>query len=534
MHEAMRLYSLFIGAAAVALTPCAAAAQDPRLGSVAPPAEFIDSGRAAKLAAAYPAIDSMMRAFAERARVPGFGYAVIVDGRIAHVGVGGLRDVTTRAPVDTATVFRIASMSKSFAAVAILQLRDAGRLSLDDPAEKYVPELAGLRYPTSDSPKITIRHLLTHSAGFPEDNPWGDQQLAVTNDEMAAMMRGGIPFSTAPATAYEYSNYGFAILGRIVASVSGMPYSRYLTERVLRPLGMNVTTLEARNVPEHRLAHGYRLRDGEWIEEPQLPDGAFGPMGGMLTSISDLGRWVGFMLDAWPPRDGNDSGVLSRASRREMQQIARYIGASASTDSAGVISLAANGYGYGLRVQQTCLFASSVSHTGGLPGFGSLMRWLPEHGVGIVALGNLTYTGWTPLSTQALDALARTGGLVPRAPQPAPMLLERREQVSRLVARWNDALADSLAAMNLYLDEPKDRRRAAIERLRAEAGDDCRNEGPFLAQNALRGRWRMRCRDADLLVAITLAPTEPAKVQFLQVTPLARDASLRPAPVCSR
>ncbi len=529
----MSIHSTFLAVCAVLATAShVLQAQEPRSSSVAPPAGFTDPDRATKLAAAYPAIDSLVLGFAERARVPGFGYAIVVDGKLAHVGVGGLREVPSRSPIDTATVFRIASMSKSFAAVAILQLRDAGRLGLDDPAEKYVPELAGLRYPTADSPKITIRHLLSHSGGFPEDNPWGDQQLAATDDEMAAMMRGGIPFSTAPGTAYEYSNFGFAILGRVVTNVSGMPYSRYVRERILTPLGMSVTTLEARSVPARRLAHGYRLRDGEWIEEPQLPDGAFGPMGGILTSISDLGRWVGFMLDAWPPRDEPDAGPLSRASRREMQQIARYVGASAAADSAGNVSLAANGYGYGLRVQQTCLFASSVSHTGGLPGFGSLMRWLPEHGVGIVALGNLTYTGWTAVSTEALEALARTGGLQPRVPQPAPVLLERRQQVSRLVTRWDDALADSIAAMNLFLDEPKDRRRVAIESLRAAAGGECRNEGPFVVANALRGRWRMRCRDGDLLVAITLAPTEPAKVQFLRVTPLARGAGLDPEPAC--
>jgi CubicO group peptidase (beta-lactamase class C family) len=515
------------------LTPSVLAGQETKSSSLAPPARFPDPDRAAKLAVAYPAIDSLVLRFAGRARVPGIGYAIIIDGRIAHIGVSGLREVTSRSPIDTSTVFRIASMSKSFAAVAILQLRDAGRLALDDPAEKYVPELAGLRYPTNDSPKITIRHLLSHSEGFPEDNPWGDQQLAATDQEFAAMMRNGIPFSTSPGTAYEYSNYGFAILGRIVANVSGMPYSRYVRERILLPLGMNVTTLEASAVPAHRLAHGYRLRDGEWIEEPQLPDGAFGPMGGMLTSISDLGRWVGFMLDAWPPRDAPDSGPLSRASRREMQQIARYFGASASADTAGRVSLSAGGYGYGLRVQQTCLFASSVSHTGGLPGFGSLMRWLPEYGVGIVALGNLTYTGWTPVSTQALEVLEQTGGLVPRVPQPSPVLLERREQVSRLVSLWSDPLADSLAAMNLFLDEPKDRRRAAIERVRAEAGGNCRNEGPFVVANALRGRWRMRCGTGDLLVSITLAPTEPATVQFLQVTRLDPDARLMPAPACS-
>jgi CubicO group peptidase (beta-lactamase class C family) len=449
------------------------------------------------------------------------------------VGTAGYRELARRAPVDSATVFRIASMTKSFTAVAILQLRDAGKLALDDPVERYVPELAGLRYPTSDAPKITIRHLLSHSAGFPEDNPWGDQQLADTDEELSRMMRGGIPFSTAPGTGYEYSNYGFAILGRVVANVSGMPYARYLEEHVLRPLGMRHTTLEAAAVPAERLAHGYRWQDDAWLEERQLPDGAFGPMGGILTSVGDLGRWVGFLLDAWPPRDGADEGPLRRASRREMQQVARYNGASAAYDSAtGTVQLSAGGYGYALGVRETCRWHTSVSHTGGLPGFGSLMRWLPERGVGIVALGNRTYTGWSGVAAEALELLARSGALVPRAPRPAPVLLERRAQVSRLVAHWDDALADSVAAMNLFQDESRDRRRAAIQRLTLAAGGECRDEGELVAENALRGRWRMRCRDGDLRVSITLAPTMPATVQYLDVRPMARDESLAPAPAC--
>ena len=522
----------------LASAPAWALAQQPprppaSASSLAPPPRFEDPQRAEKLARAYPAIDSLMRAFAERARVPGIAYGIVVDGRLAHVGTAGLRELASRSPVDTGTVFRIASMTKSFTALAILQLRDEGRLALDDPAERYVPELAGLRYPTADAPKITIRHLLTHSAGFPEDNPWGDQQLAVTDAQMAALMRAGIPFSTAPGTAYEYANYGFAILGRIVANVSGMPYARYVEARVLRPLGMGSTTMQAAAVPPDRLAHGYRRQDDRWLEEPPLPDGAFGPMGGMLTSVGDLARWVGFLLDAWPPRDDAERGPLRRASAREMQQVARYNGATAVRDTvAGTVALSAGGYGYGLGVRQSCLFPVSVSHTGGLPGFGSLMRWLPDYGVGIVALGNLTYTGWGGVTEQALGLLHRTGGLVPRQPQPAPVLAERRDQVSRLVVRWDDALADSVAAMNLYLDEPKARRRVAIERLRLQAGDGCRPEGPFVVENALRGRWRMRCREGDLRVAITLAPTEPARVQSLDVRPLARDETLAPAPAC--
>ena len=104
-----------------------------------------------------------------------------------------------------------------------------------------------------------------------------------------------------------------------------------MTERVLRPLGMTSTVFEASSVPAPRLAQGYRWQDDRWLDEPPLPHGAFGSMGGMLTSVNDLSKWVAFMLDAWPPRDGPDGLPLKRASRREMQQAVRFTGASACT-----------------------------------------------------------------------------------------------------------------------------------------------------------------------------------------------------------
>jgi CubicO group peptidase (beta-lactamase class C family) len=526
-------FAISTAAALQVATPARLSAQAPALSSIAPPARFTDPARAAKLRAAFPAIDSVIHAFAAQRRVPGYAYGIIIDGRLEHVVAGGVRDTRTRAAADTATVFRIASMSKSFAALSILQLRDQGKLSLDDPAERYVPELAQLRDATSDAPRITVRHLLTHSAGFPEDNPWGDQQLDATEVAFSAMMRDGIPFSSAPGTAYEYSNYGFAILGRIVTNVSGMPYARYLQERILRPLGMHRTTLETRDVDPRQLAHGYRLQDNEWLLEPPLPDGAFGVMGGMLTTPADLSRWVAFMLDAWPARDGAETGPVKRSSVREMQQLQRYAGASMFAGGESLV-LNAGGYGYGLRVGQDCLFRHWVSHTGGLPGYGSIMKWLPEHGVGMIALGSLTYTPWTPVVDRSLALLQATGALEPRAPQPAPVLETRRAQVTRLVQEWSVPLADSLAAMNLFRDEPAERRRVQMARVRDEAGGECRSEGPLVAENALRGRWRMRCARGDLAVSITLAPTEPAQVQFLSVGPIAREASLAPAGVCRR
>ena len=479
-----------------------------------------------------PRIDSLFNAFAKANHVPGIAYGILIDGRLVHTGTAGLRDIANNAPVDSASVFRIASMTKSFTALAILKLRDEGKLALDDLAERYVPELAGLAYPTTDSPRLTIRHLLSHAEGFPEDNPWGDQQLDRTDDEMGSMMRSGIPFSNPPGLAYEYSNYGFAILGRIVARVSGQPYATYLREQILLPLGMMSTTMEAAQVPAEKLARGYRWEDEQWKDEPPLPDGAFGAMGGMLTSIDDLGRWVAFLMSGWPPRNDPESGPVRRASVREMQQIWRSRPARVTRAGAdSVITLNTGGYAFGLGVTQTCEFGHVVAHSGGLPGYGSQMRWLPDHGVGIIALGNLTYTGWGGVITQALEAMSRTGGLMPREPAPSAALTSARDAVSRLVASWDDRLADSVAAMNLYLDESKDRRQRAIATLLSEVGQ-CRNDGPFAVENALRGQWIMQCDRGRLRVSITLAPTIPPKVQFLNVRKADVDESLSAPLAC--
>jgi CubicO group peptidase (beta-lactamase class C family) len=471
------------------------------------------------LSDAFASIDRTVVEFTQREHIPGAAWGVIVDGKLVHVGTTGHRELATKTPVTADTVFRIASMTKSFTAMAILKLRDEGKLSLDDPAERHVPELAGLKYPTTDSPRITVRHLLSHAEGFPEDNPWGDQQLAVSEEEFSAMLRRGIPFSNPPGLAYEYSNYGFAILGRIVQNVSKMPYREYIASRVLKPLGLASTTLEPKSVAPDRLAHGYRWEDEQWKEEPQLPDGAFGAMGGMLTSLNDLAKYVSTYVAAWPPRDGPETAPISRAALREMQQIWRWRPATVTRSPAGVVQLNAGGYGYGLGISQTCDFGHVVAHSGGLPGFGSQMRWLPEYGVALIAMGNRTYTGWGGVFNQALDLMNATGALKPRMPEPSPALVKARGEVSQLVMAWDDALADRVAAVNLFLDRSKDRRRREIEQLRTQVGA-CKAPDSFtFVENALRGTWTLDCERGDLDVTITLAPTMPPSVQHLEVAP---------------
>ena len=291
---------------------------------------------------------------------------------------------------------------------------------------------------------------------------------------------------------------------------------------------MTSTTLHPSKVAANRLAIGYRWEDERWKEEPALPHGSFGAMGGMLTSIRDLSRYVSVLLEAWPPRDGPERGPIRRASLREMQQPWRPAGMRVVLDkSTSATHLTSSSYGYGLRVTQTCQFRAMVAHGGGLPGYGSLMQWLPDYGVGIIAFGNVTYTGWSRVVGEAIDRLDRTGGLQPREIRPSPALVSARDAVSKLVVRWDDELAEKIAAENLFLDRSKDRRRKEIDDLVAKVGACSAPDKFDVVENALRGQWTMSCERGRLQVAITLAPTMPPTVQFLVGASRACAASAR-------
>ena len=169
-----------------------------------------------KIQSFIPTLDSLFKQQANISKMPGLVYGIVHKGRLIHSNALGLAQIENGIKADKTIDFRIASMSKSFASMAILQLRDAGKLRLDDPAAIYIPELKSTQSLTKDAPVITIRHLLTHAAGFPEDNPWGDRQLGISDETFKAMIKKGITFSTNPGVSYEYSNMGFAMLGLII------------------------------------------------------------------------------------------------------------------------------------------------------------------------------------------------------------------------------------------------------------------------------------------------------------------------------
>jgi CubicO group peptidase (beta-lactamase class C family) len=494
-----------------------------------PPARFVGTDRVEKLEKAFPAVDEIFRRYAIDKHIPGMVWGIVIDGQLAHVATFGVQDLATKTPVTETTVFRIASMTKSFTALAILKLRDQGKLSLDDPVSKWIPEFANIELPTRDSAPVKIRQLLSHSTGLPEDNPWADQQLAASDADVTGWMRRGIPFSTPPGTRYEYSNFAFGLLGRIVTKASGVPYDRFVQREILDPLHMGSTTFEFSHVPKERRAIGYRLQPGgTYLEEPPLPQGAFGSTGGLLTTADDLGRYVAFHLSAWPPRDDPDSGPVRRSSVREMSQ--RWTPSNLTARRVdGKLQVINAGYGFGLGVRSDCRFERIIAHSGGLPGFGSTMAWLPDYGVGIFAMATLTYSGPSEATNSAWDTLLQTGGLERRELPPSPVLLQMREQVVSLWNHWDEDKAKQVSAMNLLMDAPSAQRRAEIKTLQEQVGE-CMSAGPVIAENWLRGQVNFNCAHGTVGAFFTLSPTEPPKIQHLSYRNIPSDAVRLGAP----
>lgn len=490
--------------------------------SVASPPAALGAARSPALDAALQSIDEIADRLFAGWHVPGVAYGVTLGGRLVHSrGLGTLR-VGEDATPDARSVFRIASMTKSFTAATVLSLRDEDRLRLDDPIENYVPELANLRYPTADSPRITIRHLLTMTAGFPTDDPWGDRQQGLAIDDFHRLLAGGLSFAWAPGTRFEYSNTGYGILGRVITNVAGAEYKDVVRDRMLQPLGMDDTSYVGEDFDPARLAHGYLWREDRFLEEPSDSYGALASMGGIFTTVEDLAKWVGFWAEAFPPRDDPEGAFpLRRATRREAQQPIVDAGTRLSHATSDALpDLEDMSYGYGLFIVDDLRYGRIVGHSGGYPGFGSNMRWHPASGLGVIALTNHRYGPASLLARDLLNELLRTPAVPPRRITPNPATEEARDAVETLLASWDDAVATDLLAMNVELDEPVAARKAFVQQLRDRHGELSRDEGEATESNTSYHLtwWLNGARGGRVRAEILLSPELPPKVQTFGLT----------------
>ena len=485
------------------------------------PAAFTDSGRAERVAALMPEVDKLYADLAVKEHLPGLVYAVMLDGKLVHLRGLGVANVETKEPVTGATRFRIASMTKSFVAMAVMLLRDEGKIGLDDPVARYLPELATLQLPTSDSPALTIRNLMTMTTGLPEDNPWGDRQMELDGAAIARFAGAGLSFSTVPGSGFEYSNLGFVLLGKVVTRAAGMRFQDFVTQRILLPLGMKDTAWEYSAIKPAQFALGYRWDQGRWQTEPILHDGDAAAMGGLITTMDDFARYVAFHMSAWPARDGAETGPVRRATVREMQQPRVFAGMKTSAKMLdGSANPAVVFYAYGLSWTRDSHGVVAGGHSGGLPGYGSLYRFAPDHGLAVMAFSNLRYAPVYGPTSGLLDMLIERAHLPARSITPSAILLTRQRQVADLLQSWDAGLGAAITAGNFFLDRS---RADWIAHANAELSKlgKITAIGPIKAENQLRGSFTMTGEQGAITVDFTLTPDREPKVQELNLKAVA-------------
>jgi CubicO group peptidase (beta-lactamase class C family) len=471
----------------------------------APPAQSVE-----QLA---PEIDAIFAKFQADEPVSGLVYGVVKDGKLVYVKGSGVQELTDKRPVTPDTLFRIASMTKAFTALAILKLRDDGKLSLDDLAEQHIPEMKGWKYPTSDSPRIRIRDLLQHVGGFVNDDLWADRQQVLPEVEFTKMIKAGVPFSRVPQMAHEYSNFGYALLGRIVANASGMSYRRYVEKTLLGPLRMASSGFEVTDAPKERRAIGYRWENDAWAEEPTMKDGSFNAMGGLQVSANDYAKWVAFLLSAWPPRDDADTGPVKRATVREMAQglnfvtLATRIGASGATACKQAVAFA-----MGWVAAQDCDFGLTMMHGGGYPGYGSYIMLMPEYGVGVFAFANRTYAVPSAPAWDSAVAMHKAGLLKKRDVPVSAEIMAIHEAARKVYAAGNLGPFEGKLAINFLMDRSAESWAKEIAMLKTQVGD-CAKVETLKADTALSGNYRWICERGKLDGQVLLAPTTATTIQ---------------------
>jgi len=484
-----------------------------------------DPARKAKLDALAPALDALFAAKVKESGATGAAVGIILDGELAYQRGFGVRDLGSRVPVDGDTVFRVASMTKSFTALAVLKLRDEGRVELDVPAQRYWPALGALKAPTSDAPPISLRLLLTNAAGLAYDDLWGAVTFGRNDEGLSELLRSGVQVSTTPGTRYAYSNVGWALLGKVVEQVSGRSYRAYVTEDVLRPLGMTSSVWEASEVPAGRLAVGYRRGDdGKYVEEPRPPDGVFAAGGGLYTSLHDFARYAAFQLGAYPPRDDAEMGPVRRSTVREMHVGQRWArnekdpAVARNTDDGLVLGAAS--YGFGWLSVNSCTDDPRIQHGGFEPGYFGWVVLNPRARVGFVALSTSGSVGIASRFA-VFDVLRDAGLLAPPAAsgpttRPHPALEAAAAAMPALLERWSPELFERTFDPDSARYSWNQDLRARLVRLGREHGP-CRAAGPLELSGPLRGDLRLACQRGAIELDLMLSPATPPRLQHVRI-----------------
>jgi len=342
--------------------------------------------------------------------VPGVSLGVVRDQVLLWSGGFGYADVASSRPMDADTIFGVASITKTFTATAIVQLRDRGRLTLDDPVTRYIPEVKKVRCRFGSIKDLTLRRLMTHRTGLVGEasgGHWWNMSFPSRRQILAMLPSIEVVFES--DTTFKYNNLAFVLLGEVVARVSRRSYADYVRRQILEPLGMESSSFDVGNP---RSATGYmpeRYQDTPAIA-PDPSTNGYIAAAGLRSCVTDLAKWISFQFHAGS-EEQSGTQVLSGKSLSEMHRI-------------GFVEpnwLA----GYALTWMATRIGENIYIHHGGsVPGFLSMVAFNKPHRLGVVVLTNKQ--GNVASGTIAFDALEMLVGevkkeVVPPSPTPAPV-----------------------------------------------------------------------------------------------------------------
>jgi CubicO group peptidase (beta-lactamase class C family) len=274
------------------------------------------------------------------AGVAGGSFVFLKDNKVAARGFYGTANLEKKQPVDENTIFHWASNTKPFTGIAIMQLRDRGLLKLDDPVTKYLPELRAVHNPFGSMDEITIRHLMTHSAGFRAGTwPWSEgkswEPFEPTEYSQLVAMFPYTEIRFKPGSRYSYSNPGIIFLGRIIEKLSGEDFEVYIDKNIFKPLEMYQSYFDT--TPIHLLkhrSHSYRLEKGKMVEGRfDASTGITVSNGGLNSPFPDMIKYLNFLVGD-PSRSAAYDVVLKRSSLEEMWQPAMKAGIGAEGNPA--------------------------------------------------------------------------------------------------------------------------------------------------------------------------------------------------------
>lgn len=445
--------------------------------------------------------------------LPAVAYGLVHQGRLVHVGSATMAD---HPEVDETTRFRAASLTKSVTAATVLMLIERGLLALQDPVADFVPQAASLSAASPDAP-ARIVHLLSMTAGLPTDDPWIDELDDLSSEALLDLVASGVVSVRPPGTDYEYSNVGYALLGSVIAAVTGTDFREVIAEEVLGPVGMDGSGFAV--PPQELRVAGHRSVDGEPVTIPldeEIPLGAFAASGGLWSSVRDLARWLG-ALDAGL---SGEPGVLPSTVLRQMaapRTLVRLDRRRVADEDIAV----AHGYGMGLFVSTYSDVGRVVFHQGGSPGFGAELRWHAASRWGVVAMANRGYASLQHPARRTLQRIVGTHR--DRIRHEAawrsllPATIEAMDWAEALLAAWDDEDFARLGASTLDRQRPRGARRHAFEAVARARGPFTRDNSSLRSTSPAHALWRMEGKHGDAWLEVLLTPTAPVRVQQLGV-----------------